>query len=173
MYAKLALAAGAALLTATCFAIPGSTALDEEQQVQQAVTQFYSSLNSLFAGEVAPMEQIWSHADDVTYLGPMGGLQVGWPQVRAVWQQQARLKLGGQIEPHDQQVILGNDLAIVQCYEIGGNANLQGEHVAVSIRATNVFRKERGEWKMISHHTDLIGQLQEIEKGAKTAKTGR
>jgi len=26
----------------------------------------------------------------------------------------------------------------------------------VSIRATNVFRKEGGQWKMIGHHTDLL-----------------
>jgi hypothetical protein len=28
--------------------------------------------------------------------------------------------------------------------------------VSVSIRATNLFRKEDGSWKMIGHQTDLL-----------------
>ncbi len=27
---------------------------------------------------------------------------------------------------------------------------------AVSLRATNVFSKENGAWKMIGHHTDML-----------------
>jgi hypothetical protein len=30
----------------------------------------------------------------------------------------------------------------------------------VSIRATNLFRKESGAWKMIGHHTDLLPFLE-------------
>jgi ketosteroid isomerase-like protein len=29
----------------------------------------------------------------------------------------------------------------------------------VSIRATNIYRKENGQWKMIGHHTDLLPYL--------------
>jgi ketosteroid isomerase-like protein len=32
--------------------------------------------------------------------------------------------------------------------------------VQVSIRATNLFRKENGAWKMIGHHTDLLPFLE-------------
>ena len=32
----------------------------------------------------------------------------------------------------------------------------EGRPLQVSIRATNIFRKEKGEWKMIGHHTDLL-----------------
>ena len=28
-----------------------------------------------------------------------------------------------------------------------------------SIRATNIFRKEDGQWKMIGHHVDLLPQM--------------
>ena len=36
-----------------------------------------------------------------------------------------------------------------------------GKPQAVSIRATNLFRKEDGTWKMIGHHTDLLPFLAE------------
>jgi ketosteroid isomerase-like protein len=39
---------------------------------------------------------------------------------------------------------------------VGSNLDAEGRPLQVSIRATNVFRKENGDWKMIGHHTDLL-----------------
>ena len=50
---------------------------------------------------------------------------------------------------------VGRDLALVQNYEIGANV-VNGVPVQVKIRATNLYRKEDGTWKMIGHHTDLL-----------------
>ena len=102
------------------------------------------------------MKKVWSHADDVTYTGPRGGFQVGWDDVLADWEAQAALKLGGEVQPEAVQITVGRDLAITQCYERGSNINAGGKRQDVSIRATNLFRKEGGKWKMIGHHTDLL-----------------
>lgn len=131
----------------------------EERVVKQAVAEFYSALNALFTGDVRPMQQVWSHTNDVTYMGPGGGMQVGWKQVRAVWKSQAEMKLGGRIEPADMHLIVGSDIAVTHNYERGENM-VDGKPQKVSIRATNVFRKEHGQWKMIGHHTDLLPFLE-------------
>jgi ketosteroid isomerase-like protein len=107
------------------------------------------------------MLEVWSHADDVTYMGPAGGFQIGWEQVREQWESQAALKLGGNVEPYETRVTVGGDLAFVQCYEKGSNVDAEGSEVSVSIRATSLFRKENGTWKMIGHQTDLLPFLQE------------
>lgn len=137
-----------------------ATADSDAAQVEAASAQFYTSLNALFTGDAAPMEAIWSHADDVTYMGPAGGIQVGWDKVGAAWQSQAALKLGGKVEPTDVHVTVSGDLAFVACNEVGHNVDAQGQSQEVSIRATNQFRKENGEWKMIGHHTDLLPFLE-------------
>jgi ketosteroid isomerase-like protein len=134
-------------------------ATDDEKSAREAAAQFYKALNVMFTGGLDPMKEIWSHSDDVTYMGPGGGFRVGWKQVLKDWEAQADMKLGGRVEPVDMQVIVGNDLAIVQNYEKGENKAQDGKAVTVSIRATNIFRKEKGEWKMISHHTDLLPHL--------------
>ncbi len=54
------------------------------------------------------------------------------------------------------QITVGRDLAVTQNYEKGENTDEEGKIRKVSIRATNVYRKEDGEWKMIGHHTDLL-----------------
>ncbi|MGD9645993.1 MAG: nuclear transport factor 2 family protein [Pirellulales bacterium] len=143
-------------LAAVCFAGANDSPTDEFKAVEQANAEFYKGLNAMFTGDTAAMQQIWSHADDVTYLGPAGDFLVGWDAVRDAWESQAALKLGGEVEPVEMHTTVGNDLAFTQCYEKGTNLDPQGRTVKVSIRATNVFRKERGEWKMIGHHTDLL-----------------
>jgi uncharacterized protein (TIGR02246 family) len=133
---------------------------DDEEAVREASTQFYAALNALFTGNLAPMSDIWSHADDVTYMGPGGGFQIGWDQVLANWQAQAAMKLGGEVRAEDVRITVGQSLAVVHNHERGENTNVEGKHQKVSIRATNVFRKEDGRWKMIGHHTDLLPYLQ-------------
>lgn len=132
---------------------------EAEKAVLAANGQFYAALNTLFTGELEPMNTIWSHANDVTYMGPVGGFKVGWDAVRKDWEAQAAMKLGGKLEASGMQVTAGRDLALVSNIENGENLNIKGEVQKVSIRATNMFRKEDGQWKMIGHHVDLLPQM--------------
>ena len=132
----------------------------EEKSVSAVTAQFYTALNALFQGEVGPMEEVWSHADDVTYMGPAGGMQLGWEQVRANWKKQAAKRLGGEVKAEKMQIHVGREIAVTCGYEVGENV-VDGKPQKVSIRATNVFRKENGQWKMIGHHTDLLPFLEQ------------
>ena len=150
------------LLAFASFFCPKSTLASEEDEkaVMNAVAQFYAALNTMFTGNVDPMKEVWSHADDVTYMGPGGGFQVGWDKVLENWEAQAAMKLGGKVEAADMRITVGRDIAVTNNYEKGENTNARGEVQKVSIRATNVFRKEDGKWKMIGHHTDLLPYLE-------------
>jgi ketosteroid isomerase-like protein len=143
-------------LAAPCLGDRPSAASNDAEAVGQATSDFYKGLNALFTGDASPMNQVWSHADDVTYMGPGGGILIGWERVRDIWESQAALKLGGEVLPDEVSVTVGGDLAIVCCREVGNNLDADGRPLQVSIRATNVFRKENGEWKMIGNHTDLL-----------------
>jgi ketosteroid isomerase-like protein len=160
MHTKKSLLSTVMFLVAACLANPASSFADETGEVEQASAQFYASLNTMFTGDASAMQDVWSHADDVTYLGPTGQFQVGWNEVRDTWEAQAALKLGGKVEPYELRTTVGDDLAFTQCYEKGTNLDAEGRTVQVSIRATNLFRKENGQWKMIGHHTDLLPFLE-------------
>jgi len=133
---------------------------NDEKAVKQAVSQFYVALNEMFKGNVEPIKEVWSHTDDVTYMGPAGGIKIGWQQVLADWEAQAAMKLGGVVKPEGMHIIVGQDIAVTSNYEKGSNVDSEGKPMEVSIRATNTFRKEDGKWKMIGHHTDLLPFLQ-------------
>ena len=152
----------AACVLAIAGMVPATAAYaapSDEQAVRQATDGFYAALNDMFTGNIEPMQDVWSHAEDVTYMGPDGKFIVGWDQVLPEWQNQAARKLGGEIRAEQVQVNIGNDLATVQCREVGENL-VNGKPTQVTIRATNTFRKENGQWKMIGHHTDTLPFLQ-------------
>ena len=133
---------------------------NDQEAVKQAVSQFYVALNEMFKGNVEPMKEVWSHAGDVTYMGPTGGIKIGWQQVLADWEAQAAIKLGGTVKAEKMTITVGKDIAVISNYEKGSYVDSEGKPMEISIRATNTFRKEDGKWKMIGHHTDLLPFLQ-------------
>lgn len=149
-----------ALLVASVLSPFSARAAEGEDAAVRTVNgQFYAALNAMFTGNGKPMTAVWSHASDVIYMGPSGGVLVGWKKVSAAWKKQAGMKLGGEVEAGDLHVVIGDSLAVIQNMEIGKNTHIKGGNGDVSIRATNVYRKENGAWKMISHHTDLLPYL--------------
>ena len=133
---------------------------DDKKAVMEATDKFYVALNSMFKGDLHLMKEVWSHADDVTYMGPSGAIDVGWDQVLAHWEAMAAMKLGGAVNAEDMRVTAGNEIAVSSNYSKGENIDAEGKPQTFSIRATSIFRKEDGKWKMIGHHTDLLPYLQ-------------
>lgn len=129
--------------------------MSNESQVREAVASFYACLARIFEGDVAPMSELWSHADDVTYMGPFGGSQIGWDAVRAEWERQAAMAIGGTVECEVLCINAAEDLGIAHNIEhCTGDA--AGARAATDLRVTNMFRRENGAWKMIGHHTDRL-----------------
>src|ERR1700751_1159180 len=92
---------------------------------------------------------------------PLVGTEGGWDEIRASWENLAKICSNGRVELRDQRISIGEDLA----YETGT------EHVNVLIakakdqadlRGSNVFRREGSEWKMVHHHVDLNPTMLEI-----------
>ena len=147
------------LALALVSARPTQAADAETQAVKETLTRFHEALNVLFTGDATPIKAVWSHADDVTYMGPMGDMQVGWSQVEPYWDRQAARKLGGKVDAADVHVTASPTLAVAHYYEKGENV-IDGKPQPVNIRATTTFRKEGGRWKVIGHHTDTLTYLQ-------------
>ena len=133
-----------------------NTDIAAEAAVEAAVAEFYAALNAMFTGNLAPMEAVWSHNDDVIYMGPAGGYRVGWQQVQADWAAQAALKMGGSVKAEQIHMTMDGNLAIV-CNDVKGeNFDPEGDPLPVLLRDSSLFRKEGKQWKLIGLHTDLL-----------------
>jgi ketosteroid isomerase-like protein len=124
--------------------------------LEGASRAFYEALNAVLAGDAAPMLDLWSHADDVTYMSPFGELLVGWEPIRASWEGQAAAHLGGRVDGEELRHFPSAALGFVVGFE-RGSVELDGVPTGVDIRASSMYRLEDDRWAMIGHHTDPLG----------------
>jgi ketosteroid isomerase-like protein len=132
-----------------------------EDEVRQASDSFYAALNQLLKGNPSSMSEVWSHGGDVSTMHPIGGREIGWDQVWQTWQQTsqglAQVDLSDVTVPDLVVIPVGSDAA----YTLGTEqirGNVGGQEVSGGARATNVYRREGGQWKMVHHHGDALPQ---------------
>ena len=129
---------------------------DDEQAVRAALDQWFVALNSMLNGDPKPFAELYSHGEDVTYMGAEGTYTVGWEATYADWKAQADKSTGGEIKGTDIHVLIHGDMAVAQHLTQGWVRMPGGEMMETSARETSVFRLEDGVWKMIAHHADSL-----------------
>ena len=132
-----------------------------EDEVRAASESFYAALSRMLNGDASALTDIWSHAPTVTTMHPIGGRQVGWDQVRDSFERVAQLSTRGHVQLIDQFIQVAGDFA----YELGieqGQFWLSGQPASVDARATNIYRREAGAWKVVHHHGDLSPNIIEV-----------
>ena len=154
------------LALGACATVNSRVASDnEEQAVRLALDGFYASLNSMLQGDPFPTKAVWSHSEDIAYMGADGGYQVGWTAMYADWEKQAMVNIGGEVVHSDVVVNVGKEIAVT--HQLVRSADVEADSIDKDafLRASSVFRKEEGRWKMIGHHVDVIPALKkEIDK---------
>ncbi|WP_152039464.1 YybH family protein [Salinigranum salinum] len=132
-----------------------------EDDVRAASDQFYSALEAMANGDASSMGDIWSHEDDVTTMHPIGGREEGWDAVRGSWEGVAAASTDGTLTRSDQVIRVIGNAAYELCTE-SVSWTFAGEPMSLEGRATNVYRKEKGEWKVVHHHADLDASFAEM-----------
>lgn len=127
----------------------------QKNAIEMAVNGFYDALDFLFKGDDQPMQKVWSHQEDVVYMGPDGLYLIGWAAISNMWKNVAEMKLGGKVIPRNKHTIIGDNISIFTCIEAGTN-EVEGKSELVEIRSSTVFRKENNVWMVITHQTDLL-----------------
>jgi uncharacterized protein (TIGR02246 family) len=107
-------------------------------------------------GDPKPFAELYSHADDTTYMGAEGTYRVGWQAIVRDWEEQAKKSSGGSVEPVELRIVVAGDMAYAAHVTKGNVRMPDGKTIAIAARETSVFRKEDGRWRMIGHHADGI-----------------
>ena len=137
--------------------------MSAQDEVRAASGQFYAALGRMINGDASPLDGLWSHEATASTMHPIGGRQVGWDAVQQSFAQVAALSSQGQVRLDEQLIQVVGDLA----YELGverGSMQLGGHPVTIDQRVTNIYRREAGQWKVVHHHTDQAGGMQEALK---------
>ena len=127
---------------------------DEAKAVRAAVDQWFDVLNAMLNGDPKPFAALYSHKDDVIYMGAEGTYRTGWQATYADWTAQAEKSTGGKVEGADIRVVVKGDMATAAHYTKGAVKQPDGTMAETAVRETSVFREEDGQWRMIGHHAD-------------------
>lgn len=135
---------------------------DARAELVEANHRFYAALNAMFAGDPEPFADVYSHADDVSYLPAQGGVRVGWDATWADWRQQAAAARGGSAEIVQEHAIAGSDMGATQTEITGQVTGPDGRTHRVHARETSVYRREDGRWRIVAHQADAIPEWVEV-----------
>ncbi len=117
------------------------------------VQRCHAALRQHTGGNPRPFLELWSRADDVSLMGGVGGHQVGIDAVSELLTAAARTL--------NYETWEADTLAAGFDDELGFTVELEhltrevdGETEEMSLRATSIYRREDGAWKVIHRHGD-------------------
>jgi ketosteroid isomerase-like protein len=115
---------------------------------------------ALHNGNAAPRFAIWSRNDPVTVLGAWMSAS-GHQEVSDLFRQLESAFSDCTSYSHD---IIAADVNGDMAYTVGyehTRASVDGEPRQYSLRVTQVYRREEGEWKVAHRHADTLPQQEE------------
>jgi len=136
------------------------------QDLVEAIEEDHRADNALVRGDPEPKKQMFSHREDVTVANPVGPPVRGWDQVEATLDRVVSQLREGQ--PHRFERIseyATEDLAYVLEIERcpGVKIGASDELAPFSLRATTLWRREDGGWKIAHRHADPITSPRPME----------
>jgi ketosteroid isomerase-like protein len=141
---------------------------DLPDDLRKTMVEYHRAEIAFQKGDPQPFKDICSHADDVTIVGGMGGVEKGWERVekRYEWAS-SRFSSDNDSEPQSEIVSLVATPDMAYAVEIerstvrmAGSSELQ----QLALRVTTVFRREGGQWKVVHRHADPLMSVKQYGK---------
>jgi ketosteroid isomerase-like protein len=123
-----------------------------EEAVRAANQRFYAAFESL---DLAEMDAVWAHEEDVQCVQPGWELLLGWDDIRERWARifknikRVRVALSG------VRVRVEGRVGWVACAARITTAFADGFDEA-TVQATNVFVEREGRWLLVVHHASPL-----------------
>jgi ketosteroid isomerase-like protein len=119
------------------------------------IEQCHRALRKHTSGNPRPYLELWSHAEDVSLMGGVGGHQVGIHDVMELLTAAAKTL---NYETWDAQNLANgfNDTLGFTVELERLTRQIDGKTEEMSLRATTIYRREDGAWKVIHRHGDNL-----------------
>jgi len=119
--------------------------MNETESVLLANDNFYRALS---LADLGAMTRAWLASPDAACLHPGGPSLQGWPAIRESWASIFTHQGPLRVWATEASARLYGETAEVTCLENIDAGRVSG---VLQTRATNIFRRVNGEWKMLEH----------------------
>ena len=128
---------------------------DRDDFLSWLETELYEAELAVHNGDAAPRRAIWSHQDPVSVLGAVMNAH-GQHELDELFQTLAERFSGCssyEFELLSYDVV--GDMAYTEGFE-HTSATVEGEDRSYTLRATQVYRREQGQWRVAHRHADAV-----------------
>ena len=125
----------------------------QDADAAEFLERCHDALRQHTGGNPRPFLDLWSQADDVSLMGGVGGHQVGIAAVTELLTAAARTLNYTTWNAETLASSFGDTLGFtVELEHL--TRKIDGETETMSLRATSVYRRENGAWRVIHRHGD-------------------
>ena len=136
----------------TTEATNGST---PEAEVAEFITRCHKALVHQSQGRPEPFLDLWSQADDVTIMAAVGGYHIGFEQVSNLLRWASKAQKFDSWSSENIVTTVASGLAF--SIELEHYAQqVEGEDKEMTLRVTQIYRREGGAWRVIHRHGDAL-----------------
>jgi ketosteroid isomerase-like protein len=158
------------LVSALCLGTQGVSADPAESEFRTFLQRWEEAQARFLTGDPTLWKQNASQRDDVTILGGFGGYEKGWAQVgpRYDWAASQYKAAPARVKLEYVSTIVTADLAFTIAIERQEEVGPSDQRAAAPrvLRATQIFRKEDGAWKLLHRHADPFTEKKAPSAGA-------
>jgi ketosteroid isomerase-like protein len=126
--------------------------------VDQLIEQFNLAQGEFIKGNPEPMNNLFSHRDDVTLNNPLSPPAHGWEQVAATMERAASQFRDGEIVAFEtiEKHVTPEVAYVVRVEQAQAKVGESERFDSISLRVTMILRPEDGTWKIVHRHADPI-----------------
>ena len=138
------------------------TAADD---VDQLIERYQLALDEFMKGNPGPVQELFSHREDVSLANPYGPPVRGWERVAEVTEHAASLRRDGRATSFEivAKYVTPELAYVMQIEHLESKIDESEDVTPYALWATMIFRPEDGIWKVVHRHADPITTPQPAE----------
>ncbi len=129
------------------------------RELRSFVDRCHAAITKQSQGHPEPFLGLWSHADDVTIMAAIGGYQVGFGAVSELLTAASKTQQFDGWQAENLATVINGNLAFTVELEHYART-VDGEDKGITLRATQIYRLEGGQWRVIHRHGDLLRPIE-------------
>ena len=128
-------------------------------QLKAFVDRCHAAITKQSQGHPEPFLELWSHAEDVTIMAAIGGYQVGFDAVSDLLTAASKTQQFDGWSAENVATVLDGNLAFTVELEHYAHT-VDGENKDMTLRATQIYRLEDQQWRVIHRHGDILAPIE-------------
>jgi ketosteroid isomerase-like protein len=125
------------------------------QTFRDALAEEEAAERALYNGDAEPYKALWSHTDQVTLFGAFGPCKTGWTELSRTFDWVAHRYQGGTVSQEYNAIVEAVDHAHTVALEHGRVALDGGPERSQTIRVTQIYQRQDGQWRLVHRHGDF------------------